>query len=126
VRCDGGRCKAELDKTELSTRELEKMVKEKEWMIADLENTHRYKITDLETQMENLKKAGQKLQEDFQRKHAALDRLVREKEEMLTNAKQVRTDFVKLCIILSGRALKTDQSNVFYRSSSFVNMFHIF
>lgn len=82
-------------------------------MIADLENTHRYKITDLETQMENMKKAGQKLQEDFQRKHAALDRLVREKEEMLANAKQVRTGFMKLFIILNKRA--QIKSNVFYR-----------
>ncbi len=59
-------------------------------MIADLENTHQYKMIDLKTQMENMKKAGQKLQEDFQRKHAELDRLVRSREEMLTNAKQVR------------------------------------
>ena len=34
MRCDSRRCKEELDKTELSTRELEKMIKEKDWMIS--------------------------------------------------------------------------------------------
>ena len=74
---------------------MEKVVKEKDWIIADLENTHQYKMTDLEMQMENMKKDGQKLQEDFERKHAELDRVVREREEMLTNTKQVRT-FVEI------------------------------
>ena len=89
MRCDSGRCKAELDQTELTSRELEKMIKEKDWMIADLGNTHKYQVTDLETQLENMKKAGQKMQDEFQRKHAELDRLMREKEEMLANAKEV-------------------------------------
>lgn len=89
ARCDNGRCKEELDKTELSTRELEKMIKEKVWQIADLENTHQYKLTDMETQLWNMQKAGEKLQQDFQRKHAELDRTLREKEEMLANTKQV-------------------------------------
>ena len=92
VRSDSGRCKAELNKTALSTRELEKMVKEKDWIIADLENTHQYKMRDLEMQMENMKKDGHKLREDFQRKHAELDRFVREREEMLTIAKQGYTE----------------------------------
>lgn len=65
------------------------MLKEKEWIIADLENTHKYELTDVEAQMENTKHEKEKLKEDFQRKHAELDRLVREKEEMLSNAKQV-------------------------------------
>ena len=96
MRCHSGRCKAELDQTELTSRELEKIAKEKDWMIADLENTHKYKVMDLETQIENLKKTGQKTREDFQRKHAELDRLVREREEMLSNAKQVGNE---LCYV---------------------------
>jgi TolA-binding protein len=99
LRSDSGRCKDELTKTELSTRELEKLVKEKDWMIADLENTHQYKITDLKMQVENMKKTGDKLQEDFQRKHAQLDRVVREREEMLANAKQVRYFQYKLHLL---------------------------
>ena len=48
MRCDSRRCKEELGKTELSTRELEKMIKEKDWIISDLENTDKYRGTDLE------------------------------------------------------------------------------
>ncbi|XP_028416257.1 coiled-coil domain-containing protein 57-like [Dendronephthya gigantea] len=92
LRCDSRRCKEELDKTGVSTRELERMLKEKDWMISDLENTHKYKVTDLEAQLENMRKMGDNLEEDFKRKHAELDRYAREKEVMLTNAKQGFTE----------------------------------
>ena len=66
------------------------MVKEKEWMIADLENTHKYEVADVEARVESIRIEKGKLQEDFQRRHAELDRLAREKEDMLVKAKQVR------------------------------------
>ena len=69
---------------------MEKELKEKEWMIADQENTHHFKVSDMEAQMENMQSIQQKLQEDFKRKHGELDRLAREREEMLLNTKQVK------------------------------------
>lgn len=88
VRSASGRCKDELEKTEVSSRELEKELKEKEWLMSDLQNTQQYRISDMEAQMENMKSQQTKLQEDFSRKHAEFDRLAREKEEMLANAKK--------------------------------------
>ena len=58
-------------------------------MIADVQNTHKFKMADMEAQVDNMKSLQHKLQDDFQRKHAELDRLAREREEMLVNAKQV-------------------------------------
>ena len=100
MKCDSRLCKEQLHKTEQSTQELEKMIQDKDWMISDLENTHKYRVTDLEAQLENMKKIGDNIQEDFKRKHAELDRFAREKEEMLINAKQVRRNIIVYLALL--------------------------
>ena len=93
VRNASGRCKEELEQKEGNSRELEKELKEKEWAIADLENTHNFKMADKQAEIENMKAVHKKIQEDFSRKYNEQERLVREREEMLINAKQVKLYF---------------------------------
>ena len=89
LRANDEQSKENLQESELSVRDLEKMLKQKEWELVDERNMNQAKTADLETQIQQLKASMKKAQQNFQHKFAELDRYAREKEASLLAAKEV-------------------------------------
>ncbi|KAL3877357.1 hypothetical protein ACJMK2_035079 [Sinanodonta woodiana] len=78
----------EFEQVETNQRTLEKLLKEKEWELADLKAMKDACISDLKNRLQQEEVEKKRMQEEFQRKHAELDRLGREKEEALSKVKE--------------------------------------
>lgn len=89
LRATGERTKDELEDTETVVHDLEKQLKQKEWQLTDEQNMNKAKVTEFETEIEQLRLAMAKMQDRFQHKHAELDQYVKEKEQALVAAKEV-------------------------------------
>ncbi|KAL5018722.1 hypothetical protein ScPMuIL_004444 [Solemya velum] len=77
----------EFQEVEVGHRELEKKLKEKDWEIEDTRAMKKARIDELETALHQMETSNRRLQEDFQRKFAEMDRCVREKEQALNKVK---------------------------------------
>ncbi|XP_012941304.1 coiled-coil domain-containing protein 57 [Aplysia californica] len=78
-------CQAQ--EAESSQRELEKLVKQKEWELADVSAVKDSNISELEHKVSSCEAAMKKMQEDFQRKYTEIDKMAREREELIERAK---------------------------------------
>lgn len=95
LRASGERTKDELEDTETVVHDLEKQLKQKEWQLTDEQNMNKAKVTEFETEIEQLRLAMAKMQDRFQHKHAELDRYAKEKEQALVAAKEAHGELEK-------------------------------
>ncbi|XP_041363903.1 coiled-coil domain-containing protein 57-like [Gigantopelta aegis] len=82
----------EYNKVEHSQRALEKLVKEKEWELADTTSMKDARISELENKLQQTETVMKRMQQDFQRKHAEIDRAVKEKEASLASLKDAYSE----------------------------------
>jgi len=72
---------------EQSQRQLEKVIKQKEWELADSNAIKDSKISELEHKVSTCEGTMKSMQEDFQRKYTEMDKISREREEIIERAK---------------------------------------
>ncbi|KAK3744535.1 hypothetical protein RRG08_056672 [Elysia crispata] len=75
------------EEIESSQRDLEKMLKQKEWELADMTAVKDSQIAELESHLASSESTNKKMHEDFQRKYTEMDRSVREREDLLERTK---------------------------------------
>lgn len=80
LRGERERQSTEVEAASQSHRDLEKQLKQTQWQLADTTAIKDARIKDLEEQLKRQEKATAKLQEDFHRKYAELDKAMRERE----------------------------------------------
>lgn len=88
VRSAQAKTSHEFESVENSQRALEKKLKEKDWELQDMKAMKDAHISDLQNQLLQRDSAMKKQQEDFERRHAEMDKYCREKEGALTAAKE--------------------------------------
>ncbi|CAF0852674.1 unnamed protein product, partial [Didymodactylos carnosus] len=66
----------------------EKLVKERDWQLHEIESVKNARIRELELKTTNVDSKVKEREDDFSRKYGELDRLVREKDMMLEQLKQ--------------------------------------
>ncbi|XP_066292208.1 coiled-coil domain-containing protein 57-like [Branchiostoma lanceolatum] len=92
VRSASEKQNTELQHTDQNIQQLQKALKQKEWELQDVTSIKNARIEELEKQMKQMEVKMQRLQEEFQRKHADVDRYAREKETALTAAKEAHAE----------------------------------
>ncbi|XP_063445953.1 coiled-coil domain-containing protein 57-like [Mytilus trossulus] len=78
----------EYKQVETSNLQLDKILKEKDWELADCKAMYTAKTTELENKLQQTELSMNRMKEDFQRKHAEMDRYGREKEAALAKVKE--------------------------------------
>ncbi|CAG5122365.1 unnamed protein product [Candidula unifasciata] len=78
---------AAAEEAETMQRKLEKLVKQKEWELADVTAVKDSQLAELQNKLASCESAMRKMQEDFQRKYTELDKLARDKESVLERAR---------------------------------------
>uniref|UniRef100_A0A0B7B4I3 Coiled-coil domain-containing protein 57 n=1 Tax=Arion vulgaris TaxID=1028688 RepID=A0A0B7B4I3_9EUPU len=78
---------AAAEEAETSQRKLEKLVKQKEWELADSTAIKDSQIAELQSKLVSCESAMKKMQEDFQRKYTEMDKLTRDRESIMERAK---------------------------------------
>ncbi|XP_059165716.1 coiled-coil domain-containing protein 57-like [Physella acuta] len=68
-------------------RQLEKLVKKREWELADSVAMKDAEISDLKNKLSSAENSLKKLQEDFQRKFTEMDKIARDKDDTLERVK---------------------------------------
>ncbi|XP_078691345.1 coiled-coil domain-containing protein 57-like isoform X2 [Branchiostoma floridae x Branchiostoma belcheri] len=92
VRSASAKQNTELQHTDQNIQQLQKALKQKEWELQDVTSIKNARIEELEKQMKQVEVKSQRLQEEFQRKHADVDRYAREKEAALSAAKEAHAE----------------------------------
>nr|XP_056704512.1 coiled-coil domain-containing protein 57 [Euleptes europaea] len=77
---------------EAANLELEKEVRHKDWEIKDLAAVKDAQIQDLERRLDSVQLTWKKEKERFEQKHAAIDRLTREKDAKLSSMKEAHVE----------------------------------
>ncbi|XP_062976273.1 coiled-coil domain-containing protein 57 [Elgaria multicarinata webbii] len=77
---------------EATNLELEKEVKCKDWEMKDLEAVKDVRIRDLESKLDLVQLSWKKEKEMFERKHAAIDHIAREKDAILASVKEAHSE----------------------------------
>ncbi|GFN86852.1 coiled-coil domain-containing protein 57-like [Plakobranchus ocellatus] len=75
------------EEIETTHRDLEKVLKQKEWELADITAIKDSQIAELQNQLSVSESTIKKVHEDFQRKYTEMDRTVREREDILERTK---------------------------------------
>ncbi|XP_038065963.1 coiled-coil domain-containing protein 57-like isoform X2 [Patiria miniata] len=87
VRTANERASSQLGNADSTAQELHKQLKQKEWELHDQASMKDARIAELESQKEIMEQSVNRAMEDFNRKHAELDRYAREKETIVLKLK---------------------------------------